>query len=1606
MKTNLNIGSNIIGLSPEFPLSFIYFEITPDPQLVKEYTVEMTVSGLKPTMDIKGFMVNKCDIDKVGIFTYDLSYSAVAPLGNNLRVAICVEQIHKLLSGDVNDNSVNLLFKVINKSDNSITEYTVEIVRNFKHNGILYVSNNTKMVDDDMSHMLLRTNPKLSGNIKLVVSPSYDLYLDTFAVTPILAKKEVRKKMVSSLSSFSVDVYTNFSKIPFTDIFALNDYDTYDIALPKSKYEHQYPNTYHYGARVNSELYEQKYNLLAPLWLNNKLPDYFVIFKVDGTYNNERINKDVIFDNFLKNGKIVKYWSLSEDTPLGLYLHNHMRDLKNINNNVFLSLDKEISNTWSGIKDGVLAEISETAYEFDKISNGVNDLASYQKNNTELNSYITSGFSRNNVICPYLINLQFNFDDEDADDYTMSRYFGLYLSANELFSYNVYNSEIINQQGNANIDALDVLLDVNGNIKEHLANRIFATIEGEEIRRIHRKDAIILPDTINKTKQNNTSVLSKVVDIDRFLSLSFNDIKQGEHFDLCFTKNDKEYIFSAITVDNVVLNNNTSYDFTHTEGNTTYVAVCCSDSMSLNDKVMTLSNAFNNMLNDFDDFECVYVNNKLSFICNDESVSNLYSRYISSHTLQDISKSFTDELITLDDFRLPNYVPNIKLFGLYDIPYDDNSVIMRPIDMGLYAIYGSRVGCILNFIDTRARFLVDVGSYKNINIKNISVYKSKNNYYRFLNIKDVYSVTYEGFYVENPYSDSKCLITENKPDIKQSLMMISELLDMSFNIFGILPIKDFDFNVYGELSDNYVLTSPYVYNRDDDYKTTSMTIQANNTYTLNEPKGYRISSGKGYIRHMQSPYTYTFNATWDDSFYFNTFYGFVEVFAETDITLHSTTLNQIQAANKVYDGYEYINKSDIIEEDIKYYKVDNFRLKHGLTTPYICKWGLTGGTDCRSNKLQLKSNRFLFQGDKSSTYSNFIPVTTEDGRKLFYDEIGYPTHRYLDTSLDATNSYVYYDINDVFIFNDKITTLKDLYLNHNSNIDVFSKIIFSSFDEAFNNNKTSVLKYNKYYDTLDTVFKGVSMSFKLSNAVGGSKLYDKYLFSLVISKSENKHSDKPFEIFINKKFKNILIVWYIQSEQITYTDRYNQYLMSKNFLSKTSDNNSNDKFLYYYSKGEDNEKYNYTRPNFNLDMSKSAYRVDKHVKYDLVPDVNDVCKYLYQDSKNILSNNDKYAFIFGGDFSKYYVSGTNSNFEIINNFNGVKLSDSDMVMNKDSVIGFGTFGDYNANNAYIFNTKYNVNVGNVGSLDNFKTLSSNPKGFEVYIIDEYSVTKSSHTKYNNVVSLTINDPKLYNKLYTHTGWYSPIFKDMVTFYNNEIPLILSTFKTDLNFSNTRFKSLLNFEQLWFHKVKSNLTSEDIKTGEAIDFRNDFSPISAQWDKGYYVNYDSEERKFIDGWINPKESSAFFSSKLLKMPKMVSLNKWDANTVSVSKVVKGNTTQVSLNYNISEAIRKMYYNDVFVRNWYGMGIDNLDNVIIDYIDESVLPYYKILDNIQVNIYVNDYNGSYILYDKPENLLAESDKNFNTKLYKEYDNYIYNINVPDNQLVSYYIEIILK
>ena len=77
------------------------------------------------------------------------------------------------------------------------------------------VSSESKIISGPLeSFMLLRTNPKLTGNIKLVVDSDYDLYLDTFKVSNVLNDRIYRKHPISAEGNYARDVMQVFSKLP------------------------------------------------------------------------------------------------------------------------------------------------------------------------------------------------------------------------------------------------------------------------------------------------------------------------------------------------------------------------------------------------------------------------------------------------------------------------------------------------------------------------------------------------------------------------------------------------------------------------------------------------------------------------------------------------------------------------------------------------------------------------------------------------------------------------------------------------------------------------------------------------------------------------------------------------------------------------------------------------------------------------------------------------------------------------------------------------------------------------------------------------------------------------------------------------------------------------------------------------------------------------------------------------------------------------------------------------------------------------------------------------------------------------------------------------
>ena len=372
-----------------------------------------------------------------------------------------------------------------------------------------------KLFDYNSSFSVLRTNPKITGNLKITVDSNGSVSFNSFSANTTLSSKEYKKFNITGKNSFNVDVYNFFKQgqTPIESIFQVAK-KTNGETKTSTNYTGQYDFFYGSGASLFIDPnYPEAFSYLSPLWLKDQLPDFFVIFKVPGplnysyTENQTTINggtfykviadydssyinpntnlpdykikygkdplgndvyytggsifegnlsynsytpfegsgKVVIFDELynlgkvddvettfkdkiLTNSTVIKTFDLRENTLIGTYIRSI------INNNNFSKSPIDINwspngySYWNGvdIKNGVFTSKGEILYDYLRSSDSDSMI--------DLEDYVTSGFSRNGIICPNLLNLEFLFDDEDSDLYTINRYFGMYVSRNDIGS--------------------------------------------------------------------------------------------------------------------------------------------------------------------------------------------------------------------------------------------------------------------------------------------------------------------------------------------------------------------------------------------------------------------------------------------------------------------------------------------------------------------------------------------------------------------------------------------------------------------------------------------------------------------------------------------------------------------------------------------------------------------------------------------------------------------------------------------------------------------------------------------------------------------------------------------------------------------------------------------------------------------------------------------------------------------------------------------------------------------------------------------------------------------------------------------------------------------
>lgn len=203
--------------------------------------------------------------------------------------------------------------------------------------------------------------------------------------------------------------------------------------------------------------------------------------------------------------------------------------------------------------------------------------------------FLVNGFSRNKLLFPNIINLEFMFNDPEADDFSMHNYFGLYLTENDFLSFNqvIKNGNDVNYTLNY-YDTSDNIVNLNTTTVNIIENdnyldRIFFATTNNAVTDLKTMDDFNLfakNEAANKPYENIIQIGGKAVefreDDKAFLTMNFTkQIRYGEHFKFIIPKyeiSENEYqqvVFEIIASNDVRLSGTDNNISPYVQTNTT-----------------------------------------------------------------------------------------------------------------------------------------------------------------------------------------------------------------------------------------------------------------------------------------------------------------------------------------------------------------------------------------------------------------------------------------------------------------------------------------------------------------------------------------------------------------------------------------------------------------------------------------------------------------------------------------------------------------------------------------------------------------------------------------------------------------------------------------------------------------------------------------------------------------------------------------------------------------------------------------------------------------------------------------------------------------------------
>ncbi len=278
----------------------------------------------------------------------------------------------------------------------------------------------------DKSFFIIRANPSLSGNVKLVVDSDYNLYMESFDANDTLRNQKFKHFAIKPTEYWKELLHVFFDGVENNSIFGVRNIN--DIADTYTDFRYQFDDTYFSGAQfVEDNFYKESYEYQAPLYIKkNSIPSDFVILRVDGIGSVlEDSDKTNFRQRVIDQWKFVKSYDLTNNSVLGQWLKtNFVDDTGKPEHPLIISHGDTELSLLSGI------DVKESGWTTKYLN-----LNETQSNNTPIfrgEEYFTNLWQQNSIIYPDILNLKFLFDDLPATPtslryYTINRYIGFYV---------------------------------------------------------------------------------------------------------------------------------------------------------------------------------------------------------------------------------------------------------------------------------------------------------------------------------------------------------------------------------------------------------------------------------------------------------------------------------------------------------------------------------------------------------------------------------------------------------------------------------------------------------------------------------------------------------------------------------------------------------------------------------------------------------------------------------------------------------------------------------------------------------------------------------------------------------------------------------------------------------------------------------------------------------------------------------------------------------------------------------------------------------------------------------------------------------------------------